>query len=298
MNETPKLLVILGPTATGKSDLAVGLALEFNGEVISADSRQVYRGLDIGTGKITADEMRGVPHHCLDIADPDDQLSVTQYKEHAENAIADIGSRGKLPILVGGTGFYIQAVVDNVSFPEVPPDEELRSQLEQQSAEELFTELREKDPGRAETIEPENKRRLIRALEIVAHTGTVPPPAQTGSPYNLLEIGVHLDRDILRTRIRERLERRLKAGMIDEADRLHRHGLSYERMIELGLEYRFLAQHLRGELTYEEMVEQLGTAISQYAKRQRSWFKRDHRIEWFHPDRHDEIAQRVAQWLA
>ncbi|MEX0930155.1 MAG: tRNA (adenosine(37)-N6)-dimethylallyltransferase MiaA [Candidatus Paceibacterota bacterium] len=297
MDPKPKLLVLVGPTAVGKSDLAVELALQCNGEVISADSRQVYRGLDIGTGKITEKEMRGVPHHCLDIADPDDQLSVTQYKKHSERAIGDIRSRGKFPILVGGTGFYIQAVIDDVSFPEVPPDEALRARLEQQSPEELFAELQEKDPDRANTVEPGNKRRVIRALEIIEHTGKVPPPVQTESPYDLLEIGVHLDRDILRARIRERLEERLKAGMVEEAQRLHRDGLSYERMIRLGLEYRYLAYYLRGDVKYEEMVERLNISIGQYAKRQLSWFRRDPRIRWYQPEQREEVREEVGRFL-
>ncbi|MEX0924411.1 MAG: tRNA (adenosine(37)-N6)-dimethylallyltransferase MiaA [Candidatus Paceibacterota bacterium] len=297
MNEKQKLLVILGPTATGKSDLAVELARAFDGEVVSADSRQIYRGLDIGTGKITREEMKGVPHYLLDIAEPDEQITVTEYKKIAQDTIASIHSRDKLPILVGGTGFYIQAVVDNVAFPEVPPDEELRATLEQKNTEELFAELQEKDSQRAATIEPDNKRRLIRALEVVEHVGKVPPLSTNASPYDVLEIGLTLEMNELRERIQSRLEKRLHAGMINEAKNLHENGLPFERMIQLGLEYRYLAYYLQGDLSKGEMVDQLTTAIGQYAKRQRSWFKRDSRIQWFRPDEDKQIHAAVKKFL-
>ena len=289
-----QLTAIVGPTAVGKSELAVEIALDHNGEIVSADSRQVYRGLDIGTGKITDEEKRGVRHHCLDIADPSYQLTVAEYKQCADNAITDIQSRDKLPILVGGTGFYVQAVVDDIDFPEVPPDHELREQLGQKSTEELYKELQEKDPDRAATIEPDNKRRLVRALEIVHYRGKVPQLESSTSPYDLLMIGLYVSREELRERISARLTKRIDEGMIEEAARLHDNGLSYERMIELGLEYRYLAYYLRGELSKKDMKAQLETAIYQFATKQLSWFRHDERIEWFNPQETDQITKRLA----
>ena len=167
MNKTKtKILVVLGPTSSGKSDMAVELALKFGGEVVSADSRQVYRGLNIGTGKITAAEMKGVPHHCLDIADPKERFTAMDWKRAAEAAIADIVSRGKLPIICGGTGFYISSLVDDLGFPDVEADTEEQKKLEERSAEELFEELKRLDPVRAATIDLKNKRRLLSPRDV------------------------------------------------------------------------------------------------------------------------------------
>lgn len=274
-----KLLVIVGPTASGKSDLAVKLAKKHDGEVVSADSRQVYKGLDIGTGKITLEEMQGIPHHLLDVVDPQEQFDVTQFKKLADEAIADIHARGKLPILAGGTGFYIEAVVDGIVPPEVPPNKELREQLEKKGVAELFEELKEKDPKRAKVMDPENKRRIIRAFEIIDTLGTV-PPREKNERFDTTIIGIDVDPDTLKQKIYDRLISRIDAGMIEEAKKLHENGLSRERMDQLGLEYRYLAKHLQGELSKEEMIEVLSHKIWQYAKRQLLWFKRDPRIDW------------------
>ncbi len=278
-----KILVIVGPTATGKSGIAVLLAKKFDGEIISADSRQVYRGLDIGTGKITKKEMEGVPHHLLDIASPKRKFSVAQYKKLAEKAIRYIVyKKKKLPIVVGGTGFYIQALVDNLDLPEVPPNLELRKKLEKKSVVELFEILKKLDPNRAKGIDSKNPRRLIRAIEIAKHLGQVPALNFKPSPtnYKPLFIGLDLPDKELKKKIRMRLFARIRNGMITEAKKLRKQGLSYKRMEELGLEYKFLAKHLKGELTKSEMIEKLNTAIWQYAKRQQTWFKRDKRIHW------------------
>ena len=170
-----KLLIILGPTASGKSDLAVQLAKKYNGEIISADSRQVYKGLNIGTGKITKKEMSGIKHHLLDVTDPKKVFTVSQFKTLVEIAIADISSRGKLPIICGGTGFYIQAVVDNIILPEVPPNKKLREKLNKKTTTELFEILKKLDNERAKNIDAKNPRRLIRAIEIAEKLGKVPP---------------------------------------------------------------------------------------------------------------------------
>ncbi len=281
MSAKPKLIVILGPTASGKSGAAVEMAKKHNGEIISADSRQVYKGLDIGTGKVTAEEMQGVPHHCLDIADPATRFTAMDWKKAAEAAIADIVSRGKLPIVCGGTGFYISALVDDLGFPEVESDTEAQKELEAKTVEELFTELQRLDPERAKTIDMKNKRRLSRAILIVRSLGSVPALVQPADPkYDATLIGIALPDATLRDRIRARLTARLDAGMIDEASKLHEAGLSYERMDELGLEYRYMAQHLQSQLDRESMIALLNTRIWQYAKRQKTWFKKDARIHW------------------
>lgn len=282
----PKVVVVLGPTASGKSDLAVDLALKFNGEVISADSRQVYKGLDIGTGKITTAEMRGVPHHLLDVADPLDRFTAMDWKKLAEKAIADIVSRGKLPIICGGTGFYISTLIDDLGFPEVEADTEEQKVLEAKSAEELFEELRKLDAGRAATIDLKNKRRLSRAILIARELGSVPAVTKPVEPkYDVLMLGIDIGDHDLRMRIKTRLLKRLDMGMISEVKRLHdgspEHDvLPYERMEELGLEYRYVALHLQGKLSGEDLIEKLCIKIGQYAKRQKTWFKKDKRIHW------------------
>jgi len=178
VKEKPKVIVILGPTASGKSALAIDLALRFNGEVISADSRQVYRGLDIGSGKITKKEMLGIPHHLIDVADPKKIFTADLFQKLSRKAVADILSRGKLPIICGGTGFYIKAAIDSAQLPDVQPDHALRAKLSKKTPEQLFAMLKKKDPARAKSIDPQNPVRLIRALEIVASIGKVPPTSK------------------------------------------------------------------------------------------------------------------------
>lgn len=281
-----KIIVILGPTASGKSDLAVKLAKKFNGEVISADSRQVYRGMDLGTGKITKKEMQGVPHHLLDVASPKTKFDVVKYKKLADKAIEDILERGKLPIICGGTGFYIQAIVDNIVFPEVASDPELRKKLEKQPIEKLLQTLKKLDPARFKTVDQKNKRRVIRAIEISMTLGKV-PKLKSNPKYDALQIGIDINKETLKKNIEKRLEKRLKRGMIAEVKKLHHPpvggGVSWKKLIEFGLEYKFIALYLQGNSprrTKQEMVNQLKSAIWQYAKRQMTWFKKDTRINW------------------
>lgn len=281
--QKPRLVIILGPTASGKSDVAVEAAKLLHGEVVSADSRQVYRGLDLGTGKITTDEMQGIPHHLLDVANPEDIFTVTDYKKLAEAAIEDIVSRGKLPILAGGTGLYIDTLVNNLEIPEVPPNPELRDKLSETSTHELFKILSELDPERAATIDKHNPRRLVRAIEIAEALGKVPPLTYESTKYDPLFIGVSLPKDILELRIKRRLRSRIERGMIQEAEQLHAKGLSWERMESLGLEYKYLALHLQGKLSAEEMETELAKAIIDYTKRQMTWFKKNPRIIWLTP---------------
>lgn len=292
-----KILVILGPTATGKSDLAVKLARKYNGEVISADSRQVYTGLDIGTGKITKKEMRGIPHYMLDVVSPKKVFSVAEWKTQTEKIIVKILADGKLPIICGGTGFYIQSIVDNVVLPEVPPNTKLRKKLEGKPATELFKILQKLDSRRAETIEKENPVRLIRAIEIATALGSVPEMKKEKSQYQILQIGLTLPDEDLKKKIHDRVIARMKKGMVKEAQKLHKGGLSWKRMYTLGLEYRYLSELLQEKFSREEFVQVLEKEIWQYAKRQITWFKRDKKIKWFSPTKTKEIEREVKNFL-
>ncbi|MEO5646006.1 MAG: tRNA (adenosine(37)-N6)-dimethylallyltransferase MiaA [Candidatus Paceibacterota bacterium] len=276
-----KLIVVCGPTATGKSDYAVTLAKEQNGEIISADSRQVYKGLDIGSGKITAKEMKGVPHHLINVANPKRTFSVVRYKKLADKIIADIIKRGKTPIIVGGTGFYIDAVVFNQQLPEVKPNKVLRKELEKHSLFELQEKLQQLDNERYETIDIHNKVRLIRAIEIATALGSV-PKVDKHSPYEVEWIYLDHDDEVLKERIHDRLLKRMRKGMVKEVEQLHEQGVAWSRLEALGLEYRYIALYLQNKLSNQAhstslmagMLEQLETAIWQYAKRQRTWFKK------------------------
>jgi len=280
-----KIIVIVGPNASGKTGLSIKLAKKFKGEIVSADSRQVYKGMDIGTGKATEKERQGIPHYLLDIASPKTRFDVVKYKKLALRAINKIQEKNKLPILVGGTGFYIQAVIDGLIIPPIKPDWKLRKKLEKKTNQELFKMLKKLDPNRAETIEKNNPRRLIRALEIIIKSKKPVPPLQTRPPkFEVLMIGVKRNQKELRKRIKKRLLKRLKVGMIAEVKKLHNppagRGVSWKRLEEFGLEYRYLAFFLQGKLTEQEMIERLQKEIERYAKRQMTWFKKDKRIHW------------------
>ncbi|OHB10150.1 MAG: tRNA (adenosine(37)-N6)-dimethylallyltransferase MiaA [Candidatus Zambryskibacteria bacterium RIFCSPLOWO2_12_FULL_45_14] len=278
-----KVLVILGPTASGKSELAVRLAKKLNGEIISADSRQVYKGLDIGTGKITKKEMRGIPHHLLDVADPKKQFSVAQYKKLAEEKIKEID----FPIVVGGTGFYIDALTGRVNFPEVPPNKLLRNKLNKLSKEKLFKILKKKDPRRAKEIDPHNKVRLVRALEIIAKIGSVPPLGNLVSKWEFIYIGIKPED--LDKRIEKRVKKMFRQGLLKEIKKLKRSGISNKRLKELGFEY------------WNPTEENLIRNTRRYAKRQMTWFKRNpperpsgragKKIRWFKPTQQKEIEK-------
>jgi tRNA dimethylallyltransferase len=281
-----KVLVIVGPTASGKSDLAVRLAKKFNGEVISADSRQVYKGLNIGSGKITKKEMQGVPHHLLDVADPKKQFSAAEFKSKAEKVISMIYHTSRLPIVVGGTGFYIDALTGTVTLPEVPPNKLLREKLDKLSKVRLYSILEKKDPARAKAIDPRNKVRVIRALEIVNALGKVPIFPQDGPVHRtvlgkqFIYIGLKPDQQELEERINARLLRRLP-GMIREMKSLHEKGLTYKRMHELGFEYGNVAKYLQGQIGRKELFENICRDSLKYAKRQMTYFRRNKKIKWF-----------------
>lgn len=301
--EKLKIIVILGQTTTGKSNVAVKIAKKFNGEIISADSRQVYKGLDIGSGKIMRKEMKGIPHYLLNVANPKRQFSVAQYKKLTDKKIQEIYNKNvkhrvfnKLPIIVGGTGFYIQAVVDNLILPEVKPDYALRKKLEKKSTKKLFEILKKLDRNRAREIETDNPRRLIRAIEIARELGKV-PKLKIKPKYHALQIGLKLPDKELRKKIHMRLIARMKKGMVAEASRLHKQGLSWRRMEALGLEYRYLALYLQKKINKKEMLSKTETEIWRFAKRQKMWFKRDTRIKWFKPNEIKKIEKEVRKFL-
>lgn len=274
-----KLIVITGTTACGKSDLAVELAERFGAEVVSADSRQVFRGLDLGSGKITAEEMRGVPHHLLDVADPGDYFSLSDFQSLAYEAIDDIYKRGGKAFLVGGTGLYINAVVDGYNLHESRPDPILRRETEEKSLEELIEILKEKDPGALERVDIKNKRRVERAVEkaLCGRTGENPSIPR----YESLVLGVTYDRETVYERIGVRLDRRLEQGMIDEVRILRESGVSDEFLYKLGLEYRYILMYLRGEFPdYEAFRNKLFMEIRHLAKEQMTWFRKRSDIHW------------------
>ena len=277
-----KLIVILGPTASGKSDLAVKLAQKFNGEVISADSRQVYRNMDIGTGKVTQKEMAGIPHHLLDVVSPKRRFTVVQYQKLAFQSINRILKRGKIPILCGGSPFYVYSVVEGWIFPKLKPDWKLRKKLEKESPEELLKILKKLDLKRSKTIEKKNKRRLIRAIEICKKLGKV-PKLKKEKKFNCLLIGIKKSKTELGKLIERRLLKRLKKGMIAEVKKLRKSGVSFKRLEEFGLEYRFVALYLQKKINHKDIVEKLKKEIEKFSKRQMTWFKKDKRIHWTPP---------------
>jgi tRNA isopentenyltransferase (miaA) len=272
----PKLIVIEGTNASGKSALGIELAALFGGEIVSADSRQVYRRLDLGSGKITPEEMNGIPHHLLNVRSPGEFFSMADFQRLAYEAISEILSRGNLPFLVGGTGLYVDAVADGYELSEKAPDRELRARLETYTTPELYEMLRARLPETE--IDPRNRHRVMRALERLEADDY--RPAGKSPRYDLLKLGVTWPREILKKRIDERLDARLKAGMVEEVKALLDDGVPEEFLLKLGLEYKYLTWYLTGRMGYEQMVGELGSAIKKFAKRQMTWFRRDPRIHW------------------
>ncbi len=297
MNLKPKIIIVAGPTASGKSDLAVKIARKYNGEIISADSRQVYKDLNIGTGKITKKEMLGIKHYLLDVENPKNKFTAENFREMGEKAIEKIIKDKKIPIICGGTGFYIEALISRENFPNVPPNEKLRKELEKKTLDKLLKILETLDKRRFENIDKQNKRRIIRAIEIAKTLGKVPETNLDDSKYETLWIGTTWPNEIFKERIHTRLLKRLKMGMLNEAKKLHKKGLSWKRMEELGLEYRYMARHLQGKISKEEMISELEKEIWHYAKRQMTWFKRNQKINWFKPTEIKKIDGLVKKFL-
>jgi len=287
-----KLIALIGPTASGKSELAVRLALWLNSkknkkefgingaEIISVDSRQVYKGMNIGTAKISKKEMKNVPHHLLSVINPKSRFTVVQYRKLALKAMNKTYEKNKIPILCGGTGFYVQALADGIVIPKVTPDWKLRRKLEKKPAKELYRILKNLDPQRAKNIEKENPRRLIRAIEIAKKIGRVPGFKKEPVPYLLLLIGIKKEKKELSYLIKKRLLKRLKKGMIAEVKKLKKSGLSWKRLEEFGLEYRYIARYLQAKINYAEMIENIQKESENLVKRQMVWFKKDQRICW------------------
>ncbi|MCK4918641.1 MAG: tRNA (adenosine(37)-N6)-dimethylallyltransferase MiaA [Candidatus Pacebacteria bacterium] len=295
-----KIIVIVGPTASGKSDLAVSLAKKYNGEIISADSRQVYKGLNIGSGKITKKEMLGIKHYLLDVVRPQTIFSVSQFKKKADKVIKDILKRGKIPVLVGGTGFYISAVIDNQILPEVKANPSLRKDLALKAPSELFLRLKELDPERAKNIDVKNPHRLIRAIEIATQLGKVPSLKSLGGStpkWRLLQIGIKTNKEELDERIEKRFHKRVKDGIIKEAIKLHKEGLTYKRMYGLGLAHKYIPSLIKKKISKQDFINNSVKEEQKYAKRQRTWFKKDLRIKWFELGDTKNINKLVSNFL-
>lgn len=291
------VIAIVGPTASGKSDCAVACAIHLiktrkkydiqGAEIISADSRQVYKGFNLTSGKITKKEMQGIKHHLLDVASPKKTFTVAHYQVRARKAAQEIIHKGKVPILCGGSGFFIDSVLHDTTFPAVKPQPALRQKLEKLSAETLFSLLQKKDKNRAHTIDRRNKRRLIRALEIIASTKKPIQPQAIKPFYNkTLIIGINLKKDVLKERIEKRVRARIQKGMLREVMRLHQNGLSWNRLEHFGLEYRWISRYWQKRISKDEMIQGLSRDICHYAKRQMTWFKRNKNIVWVSQTKH------------
>ena len=298
-----KLLVILGPHASGKSDLAIKIAQLFNGEIISADSRQIYQGMNIGTGKVLRDDNKnleflssGIRHHLLDIVSPQEYFSVAQYQKLALDAISDILQRGKLPIICGGTGLYISATIEGWQLPKIKPQESLRRELENLTTQELFQKLKKLAPERAQTIDQNNKRRLVRALEIILSGQTIAPLKKQPLAYDIFIIGVKRSNEELKQRIKLRLEQRLAQGMIEEIKKLKDNGVNSRRLEDFGLEHRWVNRYLENKVDFETMKNNLYRDICQYAKRQMTWFKKIPNVHWVSNE--NEVIDLTHQFLA
>jgi len=296
------LIVILGPTASGKTKLAARLAKDRGGEIISADSRQVYRGLDIGTGKDYGDylvEGEITPHHLIDIIDPDYEFSVFDYQERFFACFTEITVRQRLPILVGGTGLYLDAVLHGYKMSRVPENQKLRAELQEENVEALINRLRKLKPALHNKTDLTDKARLIRAIEIAEYSPLSEAARIAGRPsLKPVVFGLRWQRPILRERITTRLKERLAAGMIEEVRQLHATGVcSWEKMNYFGLEYRYVSLYLQGLLDYHSMLQQLNTKIHQFAKRQETWFRRMERqgvlINWLEDPSYEKLQQQL-----
>lgn len=288
MSFCPNLLVVLGPTASGKTRLGVDLCRELGGEVISADSRQVYRGMDIGTGK-DLEEYGNIPCHIIDIAEPGEEFNLFAFQRLFYAVFEDIQKRNRWPVLVGGTGLYLDAALRGYRLVEVPPDPRLRAELALLSEKELTARLLALKPDQHNTTDIINRQRLTRAIEI-AEGEKNPPPVNLPPPPELtpLIFGIRWPRETLVKRIETRLKQRLNQGMIEEVAGLHDRGVSFQVMESYGLEYRFVARHLQGQLSRNDLFQQLAKAIRAFAKRQMTWFRRMERhgvvIHWLDPE--------------
>lgn len=287
----PKVVVIVGPTASGKTAVSIELAKKINGEIISADSMQIYKYMDIGTAKPTLDEMQGIKHYMLDVVMPDETFNVAKYKSMAESAIEEILKKGKVPIIVGGTGLYINTLVDGIEFADVPGDEEYRNELIEKGYREgamsIYKELEKIDSESAKKIDPNNIRRVARAIEIYKVTGKTKTQLDIESrkevKYDYRLFGMEWDRETLYNRIDLRVDKMIEAGLIDEVRNVTEKFKISNTAVQ-GLGYKEVIEYLNGNISYEEMIEKLKLETRHYAKRQLTWFRRDKRIKWIKPD--------------
>ncbi|MGD6842117.1 tRNA (adenosine(37)-N6)-dimethylallyltransferase MiaA [Bacillus infantis] len=283
-----KLIVLIGPTAVGKTRLSIELAKRFDAEIISGDSMQIYKGMDIGTAKITENEMEGIPHHLIDIKAPNEPFSAAEFQELVRKEIESIASRGKMPMIVGGTGLYIQSVIYDYQFSDAPSDdafrEELEQRLESEGAEALYKELLNIDPASAGKMHPNNTRRLIRALEVYHCTGKTMSQYQEHQAAELLYdtsiIGLSMDREKLYERINSRVDKMMDDGLLEEVEALHRQGLKDCQSIQ-AIGYKEVYEYINGRNSLEGAVENLKQNSRRYAKRQLTWFRNKMNVEWF-----------------
>ena len=292
----PKVVAVVGTNASGKSALGVRLARQFGGEIISADSRQVFRGLDLGSGKITPEEMQGVPHYLIDVREPGEFFSMADFQKMSYEKIDEIRARGHLPMIVGGTGLYVDSVLDGYVLSDKEPDLAYRAELEKLTTPALYAKLVTLVPD--VEVEKNNRNRVMRMLERIHDGDNVVPTKQ--ARYDSLRLGVSWDRDVLAKRIDERIDMRLEQGMIEEVQGLLDAGVSRDFLLGLGLEYRYITQHLIGEIPDKnDMLAQLAHAIKKFAKRQMTWFRRNPDIVWLdmQGDAYAQACEEIEKFL-
>lgn len=295
-----KLFVLIGPTAVGKTELSIDLAKRLNAEIISADSMQIYKYMDIGTAKITEEEMEGVPHHLIDFLYPDEEYTVSDYQRDASRLITEINARGRLPMVVGGTGLYINSLVYELNFAKAPPDEEYRVELEELAAnygiEYIHDLLSKVDPESAKTISKKDKKRIIRALEVYKTTGKTMSEYNKNfrketDKYDLCMVCLNMDRQKLYDRINMRVDIMIENGLIDEVKGILHKGYHKNLVSLKGIGYKEIIEYLDGNLTLDEAIEKIKKGSRNYAKRQLTWFRRDKRIKWVNKDDFDDFHQ-------
>ncbi|WP_226087405.1 tRNA (adenosine(37)-N6)-dimethylallyltransferase MiaA [Mesobacillus sp. S13] len=302
MEQKQKLIVLIGPTAVGKTKLSIELAKKFDGEIISGDSMQIYKGMDIGTAKITVQEMEGIAHHLIDIKEPDESFSTAEFQELVREKINEISSRGKMPMIVGGTGLYIQSVIFDYHFTDAPSDPAFRHSLEQvaeaEGQEFLHEKLQEADPESASRIHPNNVRRVIRALEIIHCTGKTASELQENqSPellYDIALIGLTMDREMLYNRINYRVDLMMEQGLLDEVKYFYEKGLRDCQSIQ-AIGYKELYDYFDGKVPLEKAIENLKQNSRRYAKRQLTWFRNKMNVEWFDMSESNDDEKKFAE---
>ena len=300
------LIILTGPTASGKTALSVELAKRIGGEIISADSMQVYRHMDVGSAKVTAEEMDGVPHHLIDVLDPQDAFNVVIFQEMAKKAMEEIYRNGHIPIVAGGTGFYIQALLNDIDFTENDGDTEYRQSLEKLAAEQganvLHEKLRAVDPASADAIHMNNVKRVIRALEFYEQTGKRisehnEEERQKESPYNFAYYVLNMDRARLYSRIDMRVDKMVEDGLVEEVEKLKSMGCTRDMVSMQGLGYKEILDYLNGELSLEEAVYVLKRDTRHFAKRQLTWFKREKEVSWITQEEFDFDREKILVWM-